>query len=372
MYNMYQVIIFCILAIGISFVLTPFIRQLAFKIGTVDYPSHRRVNEEPMPTAGGLAIYLTFFFCIFFLQPVQLSEAVDLFVAGTIIIITGLIDDKTELSPKAKMLGILIAAIYIVIRNDLTVSYFTLPFFGLINIPAWIGFPATIIWILAITNAINLVDGLDGLASGISIIALSTMGLVSFFFLGANSYLATILIYTMVGSILGFLPWNFYPAKIYLGDTGALFLGFMISAFSLYSLKNVTIISLLIPIVILGIPITDTIYAMIRRKLNKEPISTADKHHMHHRMMALGLSHRQTVLFIYMVAAIFSVTALLYPISNALGTILITILLIIGVEIFVEIIGLVGEDRRPLLGLLRKYSHEWNKKGRGKHYDKNK
>lgn len=370
MYNMYHVIVFCILSIGISFFLTPIMRKISFKIGAVDYPSHRRVNTKPMPTAGGLVIYVTFFFATFFLQPISLSESLPLFVSGTIVIITGLIDDIKELSPKGKMLGLVIAAVYLVVRNDLTVSFFTAPFLGMIHLPTWIGFPATIIWVIAITNAINLVDGLDGLASGISIIALSTMGLVSFFFLGAKSYIATILIYTMVGSILGFLPWNFYPAKIYLGDTGALFLGFMISAFSLYSLKNVTIISLIIPIVILGIPITDTLYAMIRRKLNKTPISSADKHHMHHRLMSLGLTHKQTVLFIYLVAAIFSLTALLYPISTALGTVLITVLLLIGIEVFVELIGLVGDDRRPLLSLLRKFGNKLNKKGKERQHDK--
>src|SRR5699024_10747453 len=312
----------------------------------------------------------SFFFCIFFLQPIQLNESIPLFISGSIIIITGIIDDIKELSPKAKLLGIIAASIFIIINNDLTVSFFTAPFIGMINLPTWIGFPATLLWIIAITNAINLVDGLDGLASGISIIALSTMGLVSFFFLGAKSYIATILIYTLVGSILGFLPWNFNPAKIYLGDTGALFLGFMISVFSLYSLKNVTIISLIIPIVILGIPITDTIYAMLRRRLNKMPISTADKHHIHHRLMSLGLTHKQTVLVIYTIAGIFSITALLYPISTTLCTILITILLLIGIEIFVELIGLVGEDRRPLLNTLREYADKVNKKAKGRHYGK--
>lgn len=370
MYNMYEVIIYCILSIIISFILTPFVRRLSFKVGAVDIPSRRRVNKEPMPSMGGLAIYLTFFFSIFFLQPIQLREAVPLFIASSVIILTGVVDDIKEISPKAKLLGIIIAAIFIVAVNDLTVSYFTLPIIGMIDFPVWIGFPATVIWIIAITNAINLVDGLDGLASGVSIIALSTMGLVSFFFLGTNSYIATILIYTLVGSILGFLPWNFYPAKIYLGDTGALFLGFMISVFSLYSLKNVTLISLIIPIVILGMPITDTIYAMLRRRLNHMPISTADKHHMHHRLMSLGLSHRQTVLFIYTIAAIFSLTALLYPISTSIGTVLITILMLIGVEVFVELIGLVGENRRPLLDLLRKYADKINKKGKKKNHEK--
>ncbi|EKU92995.1 Phospho-N-acetylmuramoyl-pentapeptide-transferase [Alloiococcus otitis] len=367
MYNMYEVIIYCIMAILMAFALTPLVRRLAFKLGAVDYPNQRRVNTQPMPSLGGLAIYVTFFFIIFFLQPIQLRQSLPLFIAATIVVATGLIDDIKEISPKAKLLGIVIAALFIVLINDLTVARFTLPLIGPVNLPFWLGLPATLLWVVAITNAINLVDGLDGLASGVSAIALTTMGLISFFFLGANSYLATILIYSLVGSILGFLPWNFNPARIYLGDTGALFLGFMISVFSLYSLKNVTLVSLIIPIVILGMPITDTVYAMLRRKLNKKPISSADKNHMHHRLMSLGLTHRQTVLFIYAIAAIFSITALLYPISSYLGNILITLLLLLGVEIFVEMIGLVGEDRRPLVKTIRAFARKINRKGKKNH-----
>mgnify|MGYP001940119652 CR=1 FL=1 len=372
MYDMYEVIVFCILSILLSFIMTPLIRRLSFKIGAVDHPNHRRVNTKAMPSAGGLAIYLTFFFSIFFLQPIELRESLPLFIASSIIVLTGLVDDIRDISPKMKMVGILLAATFIVVTNDLTVSFFTVPIFGMVTLPTWIGFPATILWVVAITNAINLVDGLDGLASGISIISLASMGITSFFFLGPKSYIATILIYTLVGSILGFLPWNFNPAKIYLGDTGALFLGFMISVFSLYSLKNVTMISLIIPIVILGFPITDTIYAMLRRKLNNMPISSADKHHIHHRLMSLGLTHKQTVIVIYIIAAIFSLTALLYPISTNIGIILITILLLFGVELFVEMIGLVGENRRPLLNTLRKYANKVNKRTKGRHHDEQK
>ena len=153
----------------------------------------------------------------------------------------------------------------------------------------------------------------------------------------------------MVASLLGFLPHNFHPAKIFLGDTGALFIGFMIAVFSLKGLKNVTFVSLIIPIVILGVPITDTVYAMLRRFLNNRPISQADRHHLHHRLMQLGLSHRQTVLVIYGLSLVFSFIALLYPVSSFWGGILLTIAVVIGLELFVESIGLVGENRQPLL-----------------------
>lgn len=165
--------------------------------------------------------------------------------------------------------------------------------------------PVTYIWILAITNAVNLIDGLDGLATGVAIIALTTMGITAMFFLNVGNIFVAIMIFTLVAACIGFLPYNFFPARIYLGDTGALFIGFMMSVFSLFGLKNATFITLLIPVMILGVPITDTVFAIFRRLLNKEPITHADKRHLHHRLMQIGLTHRQTVLVIYGIALIF-------------------------------------------------------------------
>ena len=199
----------------------------------------------------------------------------------------------------------------------------------------------------------NLIDGLDGLATGVSIISLSTMGIIGLFFLNANMFVS-LLIFTLVAAMIGFLPYNFFPARIYLGDTGSLFIGFMTAVFSLFGLKNVTLISVGIPVMILGVPITDTVYAMIRRILNKKPISQADKHHLHHRLMQLGLTHRQTVMVIYGIALIFSFISLLYPISSIWGSVLLTIGLLFGLELFVEAIGLAGDNRQPLLDWIKR------------------
>lgn len=364
MYDMYQVFINIIMSIIMSIVLTPIVRKLSFSVGAVDKPNKRRMNTDVMPSMGGLAVFLTFFISIIFFQPIERSLSIPIFISALIVVITGAIDDIKEISPKMKMLGLITAAVIIIILNDLTVAQVSVPFIGPLLLPTWIGFPFTLLWVLGITNSINLIDGLDGLASGVSIIALTTMGIIGIFFLDNSSIPTGIIIFTLVGSIIGFLPYNFHPAKIYLGDTGALFLGFMISVMSLNGLKNVTFISLIIPIVILGIPITDTIYAMLRRRLNRMPISTADKHHMHHRLMSLGLTHKQTVLVIYLVASIFSMIALLYPLSSLLGSILITIALLFGLEIFIELIGLVGEDRRPLLRKLKIFADKVNKKNK--------
>jgi UDP-GlcNAc:undecaprenyl-phosphate GlcNAc-1-phosphate transferase len=160
-------------------------------------------------------------------------------------------------------------------------------------------------------------------------------------------------IFILLMSVLGFFPFNFYPAKIFLGDTGALLLGFLISVLSIQGLKNATLITLITPLVILGVPITDTLFAMIRRKLNNRPISSADKMHLHHRLISLGFTHRGAVLTIYSMAIIFSVIAMLYMFTNTLATILLTIACLFGLQMFIELIGLTGIDKQPLLNSLK-------------------
>ena len=361
MYDMFRVLMMGIFTIIISLFITPIIRKIAFKVGATDAPDKRRVNTKVMPTMGGLAIYLSFFFSIFFLQPISYSVSIPIFIAATLVIVTGVVDDIKELKPKFKLLGLIIAALIIYFVADVRMNLISIPLVGDFEL-GLLSLPMTMLWILAITNAVNLIEGLDGLASGVSIIALGTMSIISFFFLGGSNIPVFIMIFTLVCAILGFFPYNFHPAKIFMGDTGALFLGFMISVLSLYGLKNVTFISLIIPITVLGIPITDTIYAMLRRYLNHMPISSADKHHMHHRLMSLGLTHKQTVLTIYAIALIFSLIALLFPMTTVGGTVLILVGLLIGLELFVELIGLVGEDRRPLLKKLRQIANKINKK----------
>ncbi|UQS83304.1 glycosyltransferase family 4 protein [Bombilactobacillus thymidiniphilus] len=352
---MFNIIVKLFLTMIIAAAITPFVRKLAFVLGAVDNPNARRVNKKPMPTLGGLAIFLAFNFSTFVLLRTQFPthELFSVFLAECIIVLTGLIDDIRELKPMQKMLGILVAALVVYFLAGIKMTYIVLPVFGTFQL-GWLSLPITIFWILAITNAVNLIDGLDGLATGVSIIALFTMGMISYFFLTSGDTYVAIWILAMVASLLGFLPHNFHPAKIFLGDTGALFIGFMIAIFSLKGLKNVTFISLVIPIVILGVPISDTVYAMLRRILNHKPISQADRHHLHHRLMQLGLSHRQTVLVIYGISLVFSFIALLYPVSSFWGSILLTVAVLIGLELFVESIGLVGENRQPLLHLIQK------------------
>ncbi|WP_281164167.1 glycosyltransferase family 4 protein [Liquorilactobacillus sicerae] len=362
---MYTIIASLIVAGVLSLVLTPLVRRLAFKIGAVDNPNARRVNKIPMPTMGGLAIFLSFNFVNFFLlrQQYPSRQLWTLLVAEIVILATGIIDDIYELKPRQKLIGETVAALVVFFLCDIKMTTLTLPFLGSIEL-GWLSLPVTVIWILAITNAVNLIDGLDGLAAGVAVIALTTSGITGYLFLNVAGTYVSVMMFTLVAAIAGFLPYNFHPAKIYLGDTGALFIGFMIAVFSLYGLKNATFITIVIPVIILGVPITDTVYAILRRILNKKPISQADKHHLHHRLMEIGLSHTQTVLVIYGIALIFSFIALLYPFSNVLGSVLLTVATLFGLELFVESIGLVGSQRRPLInwiGRLFKIDHN-NKK----------
>lgn len=352
---MYRILASLFATIILSAILTPFVRKLAFKIGAIDKPNARRVNKVPMPTMGGLAVFLSFNIANIFLLKNQYptDQLVSLLIAQCVVIVTGVVDDIYELKPRQKVLGIIIAALIVYFVVGVRMTTITIPFLGTIEL-GWLSLPITIIWILAITNAVNLIDGLDGLAAGVSIIALTTSAITGFFFLNVTSTFVSIMMFTLVAALIGFLPYNFHPAQIYLGDTGALFIGFMMSVFSLYGLKNATFITIIIPVIIMGVPITDTIYAILRRVLNNKPIAQADKHHLHHRLMQMGLSHRETVLVIYGIALIFSFISLLYPLSNLWGSVLLTVATLFGLEIFVELIGLVGDKRQPLLDWIKK------------------
>ncbi|CQR26029.1 UDP-N-acetylmuramyl pentapeptide phosphotransferase/UDP-N-acetylglucosamine-1-phosphate transferase [Streptococcus varani] len=357
-------IIVLISTLIVSAIATPLVRFLSFKIGAVDNPNARRINKVPMPTAGGLAVFFAFTVSTLGLLPRIIQHlngngayfhyVLPLVIAGGIIIVTGLVDDIKELKPLPKLMGILLAASIIWIWTDFKFDHFKIPFGGpLLAFPTWLSFFLTILWIVAITNAVNLIDGLDGLVSGVSIISLTTMGLVSYFFLHDSNIFLPLTIFILAVSITGFLPYNYHPAIIYLGDTGALFIGFMIGVLSLQGLKNSTAVAVVTPMVILGVPITDTVVAIIRRSLSGKKIYEADRMHLHHRLLSMGLTHRGTVLVIYAISFIFSLTSLLLNVSSRFGGVLLMVSLVLGVLILSEMIGIFGENRTPLLNTLK-------------------
>lgn len=340
-----------VLAFVASILLTPLVKMLAFKIGAVDRPNYRKVHARIMPRLGGLAIFGAFLISYFVLRPADPASSLTApFIIGgaCMIVITGVLDDMFEITAKAKLLGQLLAA-GIVIYGGLQIEFINLPFGGTLDF-GYFSIPLTILWIVGITNAINLIDGLDGLAAGVSTIALITLA-------GMALMKGDVFVFTMAAllaaSSAGFLVYNFHPAKIFMGDTGALFLGFMISVLALLGFKNITVISLIIPVIMLGVPISDTFFAIVRRLRLKQPLSAPDKSHLHHCLLNVGFTHRQTVLIIYALAAMFGLAALIFSQATVWGAILLIAVMLVAIELFVEAVGLAGKNYRPLINFVR-------------------
>ncbi|MCF6410112.1 glycosyltransferase family 4 protein [Pseudalkalibacillus salsuginis] len=331
-----------------SVLLTPFVKKFALKIGATDKPDDRKVHSKVMPRLGGLAIYLSSILGFYLLSPDK-QYMIPLFAASLIIVTTGFLDDIFEISPKVKLLGQIIAA-GIVIHGGVVVHFINLPFDVRLDLGMW-SIPLTLLWIIGITNGINLIDGLDGLAAGVSSIVLITISIMAI--VNGNVFVAAVS-FAVLGSTLGFLVYNFHPAKIFMGDTGSLYLGFIIAVISLLGFKNITLFSLLVPIIILGVPISDTIFAIIRRYVNNKPLSAPDKSHLHHCLQRLGFSHPITVLIIYAMSAIFGIAAVLIEQTTLWGSFLILMVLLLFVELVVEIVGLVDTNYRPLLNFFHR------------------
>ncbi|CAM4000133.1 glycosyltransferase family 4 protein [Mesobacillus zeae] len=338
---LYITMVACFLA---AILLTPFVKKLAFKIGATDQPNKRKVHQNIMPRLGGLAIYMSFLIGIFLIRPEE-SFHWPVLIGSLIIIATGLVDDVREISPKVKLAGQIVAALIVVVGGDMNVTFINLPFGGEIQFGIF-SIPLTMIWIIGITNAINLIDGLDGLAGGVSTIALLTIAGMAFIM--GNDYVLAVALITACSTI-GFLFYNFHPAKIFMGDTGALFLGYIVGVLSLLGFKNVTFISLIVPIIILGVPISDTFFAIVRRLVNKQPLSAPDKSHLHHCLLKTGFTHRQTVLLIYAMSAMFGLTAFIFSFATVWGSLIVILAILIAIEVIVEKIGLVRDDYKPLL-----------------------
>ena len=351
----------------LSAILTPLVRRFSLKVGAVDHPNARRINKVDMPSGGGLAIFLTFVIATLVILPLISKDytypwwrepyqvyILPVVIGALVIVVTGYLDDIFELKPLPKLLGIVIAATIVWAFTDFRFDSFKIPFGGpLIHFNPLVTCFLTILWIVAITNAINLIDGLDGLVSGVSIISLVTMAIVSYFFLPKADLFLTLTILVMVAAIAGFFPYNYHPASIYLGDTGALFIGFMIGVLSLQGLKNSTAVAVVTPVIILGVPILDTVVAIIRRTLSGQKFYEPDKLHLHHRLLSMGFSHRGAVWMVYAIAFIFSLIALLLNVSSRFGGVLLIFGLLFALEISIEGLGIWGENRTPLFNAFK-------------------
>jgi len=328
--------ILLLVSAGISLAITPLVRFLALKKKILDFPSSRKVHSKPIPLLGGVPIFLAFNLTLMMgvllgnehLAGYLKDRWVEIFVSQILILALGIYDDIKQLEPKVKFLGqVLIGLLMVAFGFD--IHSIASPFSGKVIQLGLFSIPITIIWLVGITNALNLVDGLDGLAAGTSVIVCATIFAVSFFQQNIGVALVTLI---LAGSILGFLRYNFYPAKIFLGDSGSLYLGFMLASLSVQgSSKEATLVAVLAPILALGLPIMDTLLSMIRRFLKSInmvdfpsrngklkvlffkgfSMFEADKDHVHHRILKLGFSHRNTVIILYGLCGFLCAMALL-------------------------------------------------------------
>ena len=316
-----------LLAFITAFVITPHTMRLAKRVGAIDIPNDRRINKKPMPRLGGLAVITGFIVStIYLLIIMNFENTINLFggenyyikligfLAGIIILgITCYIDDKKGIPSWAKLLAQIAAAI-VVVTAGVRIENFTLPFIGdKIVVNEVLSYIITVCWIIGITNSINLIDGLDGLSSGICLI--SCLSLLIIFSLNNSPILAIVLITALAGAIVGFLPFNFNPAKTFIGDVGSNFMGYSLSIISILGVaKTYTAIVLIAPIIVLALPIFDTIFAIIRRIIKGKSIKAVlkpDKGHLHHRLVERGYTQKQAVLIMYGITAILGMFAII-------------------------------------------------------------
>lgn len=327
------VILAFVIALIIAYSTTPLTIRLAFKINALDIPKDtRRMHKKPTPRIGGIAIIYGFLISVFCFASFVINGKINFSLLGIIIgalsiAVLGFLDD---LKPKRAILkfGIQIVAAIIPVLCGVRVIAITNPFTGMmIRVPEWISYGGSVLWIVGVTNAVNLIDGLDGLAAGVSSIA--SVALLSILLMQHNAD-ATMMVLTasLAGACFGFLPFNFNPAKTFMGDVGATFLGFVLGCISIQGPFK-TYVSFIIPFLIIGLPIFDTAFAILRRLMKGQGIMTPDRGHMHHRLIDSGFSHRTTVIILYALSAVLAVSAIVLFVSDFLRAFLIMLAMIV-------------------------------------------
>ncbi len=305
------VLVATIAAALISFGLTPFVRRLAHRLDVVDRPDHRRVNVSPIPRGGGLAVATAFLVSAvgvvllndrlelvaapFTIEP---SDLAALFVGGAVAATLGALDDYLQLRARWQLAGQLALA-FGAVALGINVGFVNNPFGpGTIRFDGIVALVVTVLWIVGMINSINFIDGLDGLSSGIGLIAAATLGLISLTTVVAQPFVA-VLCFALAGALLGFLRWNFHPASIFVGTSGVMFIGYALALLSILGTAKVAV-----ALLVLGVPIIDTFWIIVRRISAGRSPFTPDRGHIHHRLLDLGLSHRQTVLLIYAICVV--------------------------------------------------------------------
>jgi len=350
-------------ALTANFVFTPTIIRISHRFRWYDRPGSRKIHTVLIPRLGGVGIFISFFLSIlvvplvwrlvFGRSPEQFIDVkyLWLFLGFGIIFLLGLVDDFYNLKAVLKLFIQVIAAAIVVVGGGLVVSSLTLPYLGKIDL-WYFAYPLTILWIVGITNAVNLVDGMDGLGGGIAGFAALSMGVISLIQGGASpaEYAPAIMAFALAGSIAGFLRFNFPPAKIFMGDSGSLFLGFALAVLPLMGISRAgSLGALLIPVTILLVPIIDTVAAIVRRLRKRQSIAMPDKEHIHHKLLALGLGEKKILTVMYSVCAYLSVIAITSVILPKAVNVFIIIIVWVGLLLGYSIIHVVQARKRELI-----------------------
>jgi len=302
-----------LIALAVSALATPIVARLAITLGAIDQPDERKVNRRPnIPLLGGFSVALGFFVGLaaaILLTPEEVvfrAHLEALLLGGLLVLTLGALDDRWGLGALPK-LAVQIAAAGIAISFGFQIDHLTDPISRQVwYLPTWLIWVLTTIWIVVVTNSINLMDGLDGLASGIAAIIAATLTLIAW---QGNHVLGVVVGVALVGALLGFLPYNFPPARIFAGDTGALFIGYSLSLLALEGYQRVTLLTFIVPLLALAVPLIDTLLSILRRLRRRTNIMRADRLHIHHRLLESEGSHRSAVLSIYFLTACFCVIA---------------------------------------------------------------
>ena len=310
------VVLALLVALVVSFLMTPVVKTFAYKVGAIDVPKDaRRMHKVPIPRLGGLAIFIGFMVSILLFVSIT-SEMKSILLGAVIIVVLGVVDDIMALPAMFKFV-VQIAAALIPALNGVVIQAFSNPNIFSDNLYWVLGklsIPFTVLWIVAITNSVNLIDGLDGLANGVSAISATTMLVLALLVSEAQ---VAIVMAALVGACIGFMPYNMNPAKMFMGDTGATFLGYILATMSIQGLfKFYAVISFAVPFLILGLPIFDTAFAMIRRMAHGQSPMHPDRGHIHHRLIDMGLSQKQAVASLYVISAILGLSAVVLTTSN--------------------------------------------------------
>ena len=313
----------------IAFALTPLVKRLAFAVGAVDRPGGRHIHKKPTALLGGLAIFAGFLVSILLFAPMDRQLASTLAGALVIVIVSAL-DDRFDLPPVLRLGVHVLAALLPILWGGIRVEFLSGLGFGASADYSlgWLSIPVTLVWIVGVTNAVNWIDGLDGLAAGVSGIAALSMLVISC--LLGNFYVALILA-ALSGAVIGFIPHNLHPAKIFMGDTGAMFLGYMLAVMSIQGLfKFYVIVSFLVPFLVVGIPIIDMAMTIFRRIAHRQSPMHGDRAHVHHRLIDMGFTQRQTVAILYCISFILGISAVVMTVSGEIKAILLLFAVILA------------------------------------------